>query len=252
MLRASLSRVLPEHMVPSAIVVLDRLPLTPNGKLDRRALPLPEVMSGRGYRGPRSPQEALLCALYAEVLGVERVGIEDNFFELGGHSLLATRLISRIRAALSVEVPIRSLFEAPTVLALCAELQGAAGLPVRAALVRQPRPAELPLSYAQRRLWFLDRLEGAASGLAAGGSVASISAESSSAYVIPMAVRLEGPLDRGALIGALHDLVGRHESLRTVYPERSGVPRQQIVAASAARLCVEVAEVAEAPRFPRR
>jgi acyl carrier protein len=239
-LRASLSRVLPEHMVPSAIVVLERLPLTPNGKLDRRALPLPEVMSGRGYRAPRSPQEALLCALYAEVLGVERVGIEDNFFELGGHSLLATRLISRIRAALSVEVPIRSLFEAPSVLALAAELQGAAGLPVRAPLVRQPRPAELPLSYAQRRLWFLDRLEGAASGPAAASS-----AESSSAYVIPMAVRLEGPLDRGALIGSLQDLVGRHESLRTVYPERSGVPRQQIVAAAAARLCVEVAAVAE-------
>ncbi|HET6194372.1 MAG TPA: condensation domain-containing protein, partial [Acetobacteraceae bacterium] len=246
-LRASLSGVLPEHMVPSAIVVLERLPLTPNGKLDRRALPLPDVLSGRGYRAPRSPQEALLCALYAEVLGVDRVGIEDNFFELGGHSLLATRLISRIRAALSVEVPIRSLFEAPTVLALAAELQGAAGLPVRSALVRQPRPAELPLSYAQRRLWFLDRLEGpAAGGLAESGSAAGGLAQNSSAYVIPMAVRLEGALERGALIGALHDLIGRHESLRTVYPERSGVPRQQIVAAAAARLCVEVAGVGEA------
>ena len=172
-LRAHLGQSLPEHMVPSAFVVLERLPLTPNGKLDRRALPAPEQPVGAVRRAARTPQEEILCALFAEVLGLERVGIDDNFFALGGHSLLATRLISRIRSTLDVELAIRSLFEAPTVEALVQRLGDAQA--ARPALRALARPAEIPLSYAQRRLWFLDRLEG-----------------SSATYTIPLALRAAG------------------------------------------------------------
>src|ERR1700726_5019941 len=155
-LRAHVAGLLPDYMVPSAFVALDRLPLTPNGKLDRRALPAPVVRGSVEGRGPRTPQEEILCGLFAEVLGLGRVGIDDNFFELGGHSLLATRLISRMRASLDVEVSIRALFEAPTVAGLAQHLGHAqAG---RAALRAYARPAEIPLLYAQRRLWFLHRL----------------------------------------------------------------------------------------------
>src|SRR6202022_495808 len=144
-LRAHVGSSLPDYMVPSAIVVLDALPLTANGKLDRRALPAPDL-TPRVVRLARTPQEEVLCALFAEVLGVERVGIDDNFFALGGHSLLATKLISRIRATLDVEIAIRSLFEAPSVEALAKRLDD--GEPARPALVRLPRPSEIPLSFA--------------------------------------------------------------------------------------------------------
>src|SRR5262249_5941376 len=140
--RAHVGRSLPDYMVPSAVVVLERLPLTPNGKLDRRALPAPEFKP-QVLRGPRHAPEEVLCGLFAEVLGLERVGIDDNFFALGGHSLLATRLISRIRATLDIEVAIRALFEAPSVEQLARRLHEAEAPQVP--LQSQVRPRELPL-----------------------------------------------------------------------------------------------------------
>jgi len=224
-LRAHVGASLPDHMVPSAIVVLDRLPLTPNGKLDRRALPAPDL-TPVVRRGPRNAAEDVLCTLFAEVLGVDRVGIDDNFFDLGGHSLVAMRLISRIRAALDVELAIRTLFEAPSVEGLARHV-GEAGT-ARPALVAVARPSEIPLSFAQRRLWFLDRLEGPGS-----------------TYVIPLALRLTGALDVGALEAALNDVVGRHESLRTIFAETLGVARQVIVEAGAGLLRLDVTAVSE-------
>ena len=212
-LRAHVGRSVPDYMVPAAFVVLDRLPLTANGKLDRKALPVPELTAAV-RRAPRTPQEDILCSLFAEVLGLERVGIDDNFFELGGHSLLATRLISRIRTTLGVEIAIRSLFEAPTVEDLAKRLDDSQV--VRPPLMRVLRPAEVPLSFAQRRLWFLNRLEG----------------PSSATYNIPIALRLSGALDQVALAASLGDLIERHESLRTVFPETLGVPRQYVLDAS--------------------
>lgn len=213
-LRAALGHKLPEYMLPSAFVFLDAMPLTPNGKVDRKALPAADSGSRdlrSAYVAPRNALEEALCELYAKVLGVPEVGVEDSFFDLGGHSLLATRLISQIRAAFGVELPVRALFETPSVVGLARWIRPDSG-DARPALEPMPRPGELPLSYAQQRLWFLYHLEGP-----------------TPKYNIPMAVRLTGALDIGALTAALADVVARHEVLRTIFPDTDGIPRQQIL-----------------------
>ncbi len=212
MLRDFAADRLPEYMVPAAFVVLDALPLTPNGKLDRKALPEPLVGGDGLGRAPRTPEEEVLCGLFAEVLGVDHVTIDDSFFALGGHSLLVTRLISRIRSTLGAEVGVRTLFATPTPAGLSAELR-TGDVRTRPALApAAQRPAQIPLSYAQQRLWFLREWD-----------------ESGVTYNVPLAVRLRGPLDAVALEAALNDVVLRHEALRTLFPAADGVPHQHIV-----------------------
>ncbi|HEX8276356.1 MAG TPA: amino acid adenylation domain-containing protein, partial [Longimicrobiaceae bacterium] len=213
-LRAELKRALPEHMVPAAVVALDALPLTPNGKVDRKALPAPEAGAAQErYLAPRTPTEEVLAGIWADVLRVERVGVHDGFFELGGHSLLATRVVSRVRETLGVELTVRALFAAHTV----AELAGAveelrrAGRPQLPPVVPTDRTEAPPLSFAQERLWFLDRME-----------------PGSPAYNIPLAWRLGGALDAAALETALGEIVRRHEALRTTFAERAGTPVQVV------------------------
>ncbi|WP_061148966.1 non-ribosomal peptide synthetase, partial [Caballeronia arvi] len=205
-LREHLNSRLPDYMVPSAFVVLDALPLTPNGKLDRRALPDPQWQDLAAYVGPRTSLEHSLAECFASVLGLERVSVFDNFFALGGHSLLATQLVSRLRDALSIELPLRTLFDAPSVASLAEALdessRQASTLPPLQAL---PRPAHLPLSFAQERLWFLEQLN-----------------PGQSTYNIPIAVRLSGSLDVPAFETALNALVARHESLRTSFAQHDG------------------------------
>ncbi|WP_020658819.1 non-ribosomal peptide synthetase [Amycolatopsis benzoatilytica] len=206
--RVQLAKTLPDHLVPSVLVELDALPLSPSGKLDRRALPEPiaEVTDD----APGTEREQALAGLFADLLGLDRVGVRDDFFALGGHSLLAAKLVSRVRAELDAELSIGTVFDTPTVARLAALLDDSGRQ--RPALTPMPRPRRLPLSFAQQRLWFLYRLEGA-----------------SATYNVPFAIRLDGPLDLDALRAALSDVVGRHEVLRTVYPEFEGKPYQQVL-----------------------
>ncbi|MDQ0687732.1 amino acid adenylation domain-containing protein [Streptomyces achromogenes] len=224
-LRADLQEVLPDHLVPSAVVMLDALPLTPNGKIDRTALPAPEYDAAGVSRAPRTETEAVLCGLFGDILGVPSVGVDDSFFDLGGHSLLATRLVSRVRRVMGVELPLRVLFEAPTVARLVRRLDAGQ---VRPALEARPRPKSLPLSYAQQRLWFLHKLEGP-----------------SATYNMPLALRLTGDVDRDALEAAINDLVVRHEPLRTVFSETADGPVQRVLPADRAHLALRTVTVGQ-------
>ncbi|WP_158881408.1 non-ribosomal peptide synthetase [Amycolatopsis anabasis] len=208
--RRELAASLPDQLVPSAVLVLDALPLSPSGKLDRKALPEPDFAEATTSAEPATPREQALCDLFAELLGLDRIGVHDDFFALGGHSILATRLVGRIRTELGIEVPIGTVFDAPTVARLAAVLTDDGQK--RPALTPMPRPRRIPLSSEQRRLWFLYRLEGP-----------------SPTYNIPFAVRLDGRLDIDALRAALSDVAGRHEVLRTVYPEFEGKPYQRVL-----------------------
>ena len=216
-LRTALSDRLPAYMIPSAFVFLDSLPLLPNGKLDRQALPAPEPGQfgvSRAGEPARKWIAELLAGLWSEVLARPQVGIDEDFFELGGHSLLATRLIAQVRVVFGIEVPLRALFEAPTVASLAHHLEGVMQTAPSApapALVALPRPDELPLSFAQERLWFLHQW-----------------AADRVWYNVAVALRLCGPLQVPALAWSLATVVERHEVLRTTIEQRVGQPVQVI------------------------
>ncbi|QUN94589.1 amino acid adenylation domain-containing protein [Burkholderia pseudomallei] len=211
-LRAQAAQHLPSYMVPSAYVRLDAWPLTPNGKLDRRALPEPadDAYARAEYEAPRGAKEEALAAIWRELLHVERVSRHDNFFELGGHSLLAVQLVSRLRQALSVEVALGTVFDAPVLSALAERLE-AENTEVLPPIPLAPRDGRIALSLAQQRLWFLTQLEGV-----------------SEAYHMSGAVRLDGPLNREVLQRALNRIVMRHEALRTCFVREEGEPIQVI------------------------
>jgi amino acid adenylation domain-containing protein len=213
-LRAHLRRRLPEHMVPSAFVSLAALPVTPNGKVDRRALPAPaEVREGRArYVAPRTPTEELLAGAWAEVLGVERVGVEDDAFALGAHSLAAMRVASRVREALGVELPLAAIFDHPTVAALAPVADAhARRAPEFPPIVPAPRAGRIPPGFQQESVWFLQQLT-----------------PGSRSYHFQATLGFRGPLDVDVLERALGEIVRRHELLRTTFPTDEGGPVQRI------------------------
>ncbi|HVG43654.1 MAG TPA: amino acid adenylation domain-containing protein, partial [Longimicrobium sp.] len=237
-LREHLRRTLPEYMVPSAFVFLDALPLTPNGKLDRKALPAPELASPEeAYVAPRTPAEEVLAGIWAEVLRLERVGAEDSFFDLGGHSLLATRVAARVLQAFGVELPLRAVFERPVLSGLAAEIERLRGTGAAAgegAIAPAAREGDLPVTFAQERLWFVDALD-----------------PGSPVYAIPFSYHIAGRLDHDALRRALTELVRRHEPLRTALPAVDGVPVQRI-APPPADFDLPVADLRHLPEGERR
>ncbi len=229
-LRGLLQAKLPEYMVPSAFVTLDRFPLTANGKVDRKALPQPdEARAATGFVLPGTPTEVALARIWGEVLGLKQVGARDNFFELGGHSLLATRAASRASAAFQVDLPLRTLFEHPTLAGLAGEIdtllwareqkpaileflqKAKAPGQQQPPLQATPRGGDQPLSFAQERLWFLDQLE-----------------PGSAVYNIPLGLRLEGELNVPVLRRCLDEILLRHETLRTRFEAVNGQPRQVV------------------------
>ncbi|MET8801053.1 condensation domain-containing protein, partial [Nocardia sp. NPDC004568] len=238
----SLRDVLPVYMIPAVVMELDAFPLNTSGKLDRKALPAP-VFETKQFRAPSTPIEEIVAGVFADVLGVQRVGADDDFFALGGNSLIATQVAARLGAALDTTVPVRLLFEAGTVSVLAARIQEQAGSGGRVPLVPQQRPTRTlpsgevvgaaPLSLAQQRMWFLNRFD-----------------QESAAYNLPMAIRLSGALDVEALRAAVSDLVARHEVLRTVYPETDSGPVQLVLPVGDAAPRLEVRSVAAADVVP--
>ena len=223
-LRRWLKPRLPEYMIPATFVTLERLPLTPHGKIDREALPAPEAAivddSRSAYEAPLTPAESLVAAAWADVFGVDRVGRRDDFFELGGHSLLATQVVSRIRETFDVDVPLRWLFEAPTVAGLAERVEerkrGELGYEA-SPILRIDRDQPAPLSHAQEALWFLEQLD-----------------PGRATFNVSVAVRIEGPLQVAALERAFREIVRRHESLRTNFEARREGPVQIVGPASEA------------------
>lgn len=208
-------RQLPEYMVPAAFVVLDELPLTPNGKVDKKALPLPgTIINTEESRVPLSPVEEIVAGIWAQLLGIPEVRRDDNFFELGGHSLLVAQMALRVRQMFHCDLPLRTIFELPTLADFASHVESASNQAKRAQqmpLTRISRDSELPMTSAQERLWFLHQFTG-----------------SSSAYNIAGAIRLKGDLNRDALKSSLHEIVRRHEVLRTSFVEKGGRPAQHI------------------------
>ena len=236
--RNYLSQHLPEYMMPAAFVILDKFPMTPNGKINRRELPLPDyaqVEAGRTYVAPRTPTEEMIADIWADVLNIKQVGVNDNFFELGGHSLLATQLSSRLRDSFKIEVPLRVIFETPTVAGLArylsAQQMAEKGLQAPP-MQRIPRTEYMPVSFAQQRLWFLDQLE-----------------PDSPLYNIPDAVRLSGELNLPILAGCVNEIIRRHEILRTTFKTIDGKPVQAIAAEF--KLAVPLIDVQEFPAETR-
>ncbi|TCP59316.1 amino acid adenylation domain-containing protein [Tumebacillus sp. BK434] len=220
-LRRYLKDKLPEYMVPSVFVLIETMPLTPNGKVDRQALPAPEPdqIDRAAYVEPGTEAEQKVAAIYADVLNAERVGVQDHFFELGGHSLMAAQVIARLHDAFGIRIPLRTLFEAPAVAELAMrieELHGEEGAQqiLLPAIQKAPRNEPLPLSFAQQRMWVIDRV-----------------LPGSAAYNIPFALRLQGTVDTAALERTIHEIMSRHEALRTTFREVDGRPVQVIGAA---------------------
>ncbi|BDT95642.1 hypothetical protein IFM12275_56180 [Nocardia sputorum] len=232
-LEQRLRRVLPSYMVPTAYVALTAMPLTSSGKLDRTALPDPQPVT-KTFRAPGTPGERTVAAVFGQALGVDLVGADDDFFALGGNSLVATQIAARLADAMDTEVPVRALFEYPTVAALAAHLSGGGRARNRARLVAGARPPRVPLSYAQQRMWFLNQFDTA-----------------SVADNLVAAIRLRGALDRAALADAAADVLARHESLRTIFPAAEGIPYQLVLPVDEARVEL-VAETLDGRLLPER
>ncbi|MFH6990750.1 condensation domain-containing protein, partial [Flavobacterium collinsii] len=209
-MKSYLSGLVPDYMVPQVFVALDQMPLTSNGKIDRKALPDPTVTEGRVYVAPETEVEKALVTIWQDLLSVEQLGVTDDFFELGGHSLLAVRLLSAIKTTLNVAITITDIFDYTNISALASFIESQDNTLVLPLVGKQDLPADIPLSYAQERLWFIDRLKG------------------SEHYHVPVLLNLKGDLNIEFLSQALKTIVDRHEALRTVYVEKEGIAYQEV------------------------